>query len=92
MNLTPEIMVMGVMFGEEAVQINFIEKKHTTKKGGIEQALTISREDINDLIVDIELALAEVIEDYFLDLRDPPEVLPTRSRFSRDADEDDPVQ
>ena len=83
------ILVTGVVFGQDQIQISFMEQKHQTAKASLDQTLvvTLSEKDAQ-LVAEIQEALVEIIDRYWVSLRHPePEEEPRRNRFLED-DED----
>lgn len=77
------ITITGIVFGAEAMQIGFVENRHQSEKGGIEQSLTILTRGLEPLVEDIQEVLAEVVDNYMIECRNPPEDLPAGSARSR---------
>jgi hypothetical protein len=86
----PPIIVTGVAFGQDQIQISYLEAKHQTADSSLDQTLVYGIEGRDArLVAEIQEALCEIIESYWISLRNPkppdPES-PTRNRF---LDEDD---
>ncbi len=81
--MTEEIQVTSVLFGQDAIRLEFLEQRHQTDKGGIEQSLTVSRAGYEGLIEDIQEVLVGVIEQFLVDLRNPPDEIPVAGARAR---------
>jgi len=77
------ITVTGVVFGAEAMQIGFVEHRHQSEKGNIEQSLTILTRGLEELVEDVQEVLTEVIDNYMVECRNPPVDIPVGSARSR---------
>jgi hypothetical protein len=74
-SVTRELIVNSITFGQNGLMIHYMETKNQSDRGGIESTLTLL--DFNDmeLIDAVQEAMAEVVEKFLLDLRDPPATL-----------------
>lgn len=82
-------VVLGVVFGDQQVQIAFLDKKDQSAHGSIEQTLVVELDDKDQaLVFDIQEALIEIIDNYKTSLRQPPDTIDRKNRFSRDEDDD----
>ena len=92
-----DMLILSVVFGAESIQVSFLERRLQSDRGGIESTLFIASDDYADLINDIQDALTEVVDDYIVELRNPPEVLPAagsgrdRLRSRKEAPEEGPA-
>lgn len=77
------ILVTGVAFGQDQIQINFMEQKHQTSNGSLDQTLVLTLSDKDaQLVAEIQEALVEIIDGYWVSLRRPEaEEEPRRNRF-----------
>lgn len=85
-----DTIITGVMFGQDEIQISFLELADQNSMGSLEQTLlyALAEPDI-DLVKDIQEALIEIIDRYKTSLRQPPETIERRkNRFARDEDDD----
>lgn len=83
-------IVTAVAFGDQQVQIGFLDKKDQSAIGSIEQTLVVELDDKDQaLVVDIQEALVEIIDNYKITLRQPPDTIERKNRFSRDEDDDE---
>jgi hypothetical protein len=83
-------VVTAVAFGNEQVQIGFLDKGDQSAHGSIEQTLVVElSEKDRVLMVDIQDALVEIIDNYKTSLRQPPDTIERKNRFSRDEDDED---
>ncbi len=78
-----DILINSVVFGEEALQISYLDKSEQTEEGGFEHMLTISLQGYEALVSDIQSALGGVIEEFHLKLRNPPDEIPSGPRLNR---------
>lgn len=76
-----DLIITSLFFGQEHIRIDYIDKEYQSEKGGIESALTVSKEDYELLISDITIALADIIESFLIDVRNPPATLPAGPRL-----------
>jgi len=84
-----DTLVMSVSFGQEQIQIQYAEIQNQSPNGTIEESLTMNLDEKTERLVDeIREALAEIIDDYKISLRNPPEVV-KGNRFLGDDDDDD---
>lgn len=86
-----ELVVTSIIFQPEVLQIGFFERGDQAEDGGLEQILTIAVGEYESLIDEIQQAIAEdIIEDFKLRKRKPPENLPAAaSRLSRSTPKDE---
>lgn len=86
-----DILITSVMFGQEnTIRIEFMNMMYSTERGGVESALVLfDNEEANTLTMEIQEALAEIVESYMRScVRNPgPETLP-KNRFLRRDDDD----
>lgn len=83
-------LITSVAFGEDHIQINFMEQSDQSQWGTLEQSLLLNlEEDDGELVMDIQEALGELIDNYKLKLRNPPDKIERKNRFSRDEEDDD---
>lgn len=83
-------VIMGVVFGDQQIQIAFLDKKDQSAHGSIEQTLVVEIDEKDQaLVVDIQEALIEIIDKYKTSLRQPPDTIERKNRFSRDEDDED---
>jgi hypothetical protein len=83
-------IISGVMFGQEQVQVSFLDKQDQSAHGSIEQTLVVELSESDQaLIIDIQEALIEIIDKYKTSLRQPPDTIERKNRFSRDEDDED---
>ena len=83
-------VVMAVAFGDQQIQIGFLDKKDQSAHGSIEQTLVVDLSEKDQVLIDdIQEALVEIVDNYKTSLRQPPETIERKNRFSRDEDEDD---
>jgi hypothetical protein len=92
MNGVPDLVVTSVAFGQEQIQINYMEQKHQTPDASLDQTLvyTLTERD-SRLVAEIQEALNEIIDSYWVSLRHPtpsPVEEPRQNRFL-DGSEDD---
>ncbi len=76
-----DLHIMSVEFGSEGIRISYIDRTLQTEKGGIETALNIDLDGIGGLVADIKQALADVVEDFMVSIRNPPDTLPAGPRL-----------
>ena len=86
-----EIVVTSILFQPEVVQIGFFERGDQDETGGLEQILTIAIGEYENLLDEIQQAVAEdIIEDFKMKKRNPPDTLPAAaSRLTRSASRDE---
>jgi len=77
-----DIIIAGVMFGDEGIRIDYMDKTFSNEDGALESALTISTKGFESLIEEMRSALADIVESYLIELRDPPATLPAGPRLS----------
>ena len=83
-------IITAVAFGQDQVQIGFLDKQDQSAHGSIEQTLVVELSDSDQaLVVDIQEALVEIIDRYKTSLRQPPDTIERKNRFSRDDDDED---
>lgn len=81
------LLVAGVMFGQDQIQIQFMEQRHQTTNGSIEQTLIVNLTPKDQRLVDdIQEALADLVDNYLVSLRNPPETIDRRSNRFLDDD------
>jgi len=91
MSLNPPLTIItAVAFGEDQIQIGFMDMADQSPTGSIEQTLLTELTDKDKLLVrDIQEALVEIIDNYKTAKRNPPDVIERTNRFKRDDDEDE---
>ncbi len=80
--------ITGVAFGQDQIQIQYLEQARQGTSGGIEETLTLDMDEKTlRLTAEIKEALVEIIDQFKLSLRNPPEQLGTGlNRFMDDDD------
>lgn len=91
MNPLAGTIVTAVAFGQDQIQISFIEQRHQTAKAALDQTLVLEMSDKDrQLVNEIQEALVEIIDNYWVGLRHPePEPDPPTNRFLRGDDRDE---
>lgn len=85
-----EMIVTGVFFGEDQVQIQYMEARNQSPSGSLEESLTVQLDGKTAALVEeIKEALVDVVDQYKLSLRNPPDALhgPGGNRFLEDDDD-----
>jgi len=73
-----DVTVSGVSFGaDDVVRIEFYEQRHSTDDGMVDQVLQMRVRDpkVAVMLADVQEVLAEIVDDYFVALRNPPDLI-----------------
>lgn len=87
-----ETVVTAVAFGDEVMQIQYLEAASQSSAGSLEESLTVQlNKKTGALAEEIKEALVEIIDDYKLHLRNPPEHIGGGGNRFLGSDEDEAV-
>jgi hypothetical protein len=67
-----DIIISGLSFGEEAVEISYFEKREQGEQAGIARTIVVDLELVDSQVYEIIDLLNEVIDAGLLSLRNPP--------------------
>lgn len=80
-----DIIVTGVMFGQEEIQIQYMDMSKQGPKSSLGETLTLELDERSErLTEEIREALIEIIDAHAVSLRNPPERIDGGNRFLRE--------
>lgn len=71
-------MIVGVGFGEGAVNITYVEKREMTEAAGIQRTMSIDMDHVRNEVAELIEAAIAVLDAGAVLIRNPPKVRPAR--------------
>lgn len=87
-----ELIITGVQFGDEGIEISYFEKRDQGSKVGIFKNMVLSTSGVEEQIEEVTQLLVEIVEHGHLILRNPPKrISGARERILKPDEDVDPA-
>lgn len=85
----PDVIVTGVQFGDEGIEISYFEKRDQGSKVGIFKNMVLATTGIEEQIEEIVQSLEDIVDHGLVTLRNPPQrISGARERILRGDDDE----